>query len=292
MEIGLLRIMFRKLLEALRINKPPESFSHVDSPDSRKVEAFSVLSDGIELRGRIFFPAAKPNMLYPAIVICHGIPGSGAPRPSDDPGYEGLAQVFTSAGLAAVIFNFRGCGESGGDFDMMGWARDLQVVLDRISNTPFIDPTRIILLGFSGGGAAAIHVSADNAKVYSLAVVGTPSNFEIFKKEVSAIIEDFRERGIIRHTEFPRDPEKWVHGFVEIEPRKWIAYFKGKDILIMHGSDDELIPVDQAEELYRHAPSGIARLEIIPGGVHRLRLDERCVKGLRTWALQSLGWKL
>jgi len=231
-------------------------------------------------------------MMYPVMVICHGIPGSGAPRPSSDPGYEGLAQLFTSLGLAAVIFNFRGCGDSGGDFDMMGWTRDLRVVLDKTVNTPFLDPSRIILLGFSGGGAAAINVSADNSNVYGLAVVGTPSNFEIFRKETSTIIKDFRERGIIRNPDFPKDPEKWAQGFVEIEPKKWITFFKGKNILIMHGSGDELIPVEQAKELFRHAPSGIASLEIIPGGVHRLRLDERCLSGLKTWTLKLLGWKL
>lgn len=292
MELGLFRMMFKKLLDALMINKPPESFSHIDPLTSRKVEAFSVVSDGIELRGKIFFPAARPNMMYPVIVICHGIPGSGAPRPSSDPGYEGLAQLFTSLGLAAVIFNFRGCGDSGGDFDMMGWTRDLRVVLDKTVNTPFLDPSRIILLGFSGGGAAAINVSADNSNVYGLAVVGTPSNFEIFRKETSTIIKDFRERGIIRNPDFPKDPEKWAQGFVEIEPKKWITFFKGKNILIMHGSGDELIPVEQAKELFRHAPSGIASLEIIPGGVHRLRLDERCLSGLKTWTLKLLGWKL
>ncbi len=77
---------------------------------------------------------------------------------------------------------------------MMGWTRDLRVILNKIVNTPFIDPTRIILLGFSGGGAAAINVAADNSNVYGLAVVGTPSNFEIFRKETSTIIEDFRKR--------------------------------------------------------------------------------------------------
>ncbi|MFH0958665.1 MAG: alpha/beta fold hydrolase [Pseudomonadota bacterium] len=292
MELGLFRLMFNKLLDALRINKAPESFSHIDSLDSRKIESFSVFSDGIKLRGKIFFPAARPNMLYPVVVICHGIPGSGNPRPSSDTGYESLAEMFTSLGLAAVIFNFRGCGDSGGDFDMMGWTRDLGMVLDKILNTPFLDPTRVVLLGFSGGGAAAIKVAADNPNVYGLAVVGTPSNFEVFRKEVSTIIKDFRERGIIRNPDFPPDPEKWAHGFVEIEPKKWISYFKGKNILIMHGSSDELVPVEQAKELFNQAPSGIASLEIIPGGVHRLRLDQRCLEGLRTWILKLLGWKL
>ncbi|MGC8604697.1 MAG: alpha/beta hydrolase family protein [Desulfomonilaceae bacterium] len=291
MEFTLVRTLFNKLLEALRIDKPPKNFSHVDHAGLRSIESFSVLSDSITLRGKIFFPVQKPDMLYPTVVICHGIPGSGAPRPSDDPGYEGMAQDFTSLGFASVIFNFRGCGDSGGDFDIMGWTRDLRAILDKISNTPFIDPTRIFLVGFSGGGAAAIYVSADNPNIYGLAVVGTPSNFEIFRKDVSSIIRDFRQSGIIRSPAFPADTQKWMDGFSEIQPSKWISYFKGKTILIIHGASDELIPVEQAHELYSHAPSGITRLEIIPDGVHRLRLDQRCINFLKTWAMKSLGWK-
>ena len=291
MEFNLIRNAFQKLLEALRINRPSEGYSHVDAVTSRFIEPFSLASDGITLRGMIYFPVQKPGMLYPAVIICHGIPGSGAPRPSNDPGYEGLAEDFSSLGMAAVIFNFRGCGDSGGDFDMMGWTRDLRAILDKILNTPFIDPTRIMLVGFSGGGAAAINVAADNPDVYGLAVVGTPSNFEFFQKDVDAVIKDFKERGIIRNPEFPSDQQKWMNSFVEIRPSRWIAYFKGKTLLIIHGADDELIPVKQAEELYGQAPSGITRLEIIPGGRHRLRLDPRCLDSLKTWALVSLGWK-
>ena len=121
MEINLLRAMFRKLLEALRIKPAPARSVEIDSSDQRREESFSVVSDGITIRGKIFFPSARPAMLYPALVICHGIPGSGTARPQDDPGYEGLARDFSSLGIAAVIFNFRGCGDSGGDFDMMGW---------------------------------------------------------------------------------------------------------------------------------------------------------------------------
>ena len=291
MEINLLRAMFSKLLEALRIKPAPARSVEIDSSDQRREESFSVVSDGITIRGKIFFPSARPAMLYPALVICHGIPGSGAARPQDDPGYEGLARDFSSLGIAAVIFNFRGCGDSGGDFDMMGWVRDLEAVLDRILNTPHIDPTRVMLLGFSGGGAAAIRVAADSARVYSVAAVGTPAHFEIFEKDPAEIVADFRERGLIRDPRFPLDLDRWIDGFKEIEPRRWIAHVRAKHILIVHGDADELIPVDHGREIFNHAPAGVAELLVIPGGVHRLRLDSRCIGMLEGWFLKTLGWK-
>jgi len=291
MEINLLRTIFGKLLETLRIKTTPGRRVEIDASDQRQKESFSVVSDGILIRGRILFPAAHPAMLYPALVICHGIPGSGAARPQDDPGYEGLAEDFSSSGIAAVIFNFRGCGDSGGNFDMIGWVHDLEAVLDRILNTPHIDPTRVMLLGFSGGGAAAIRVSADNAHVYSLAVVGTPAHFGIFEKDLDDIVADFKERGLIRDPDFPPDPGRWVERFKEIEPRRWIAQVRAKHVLIVHGAADELIPVGHAGEIFERAPAGVAELTVIPGGVHRLRLDRRCIEILRQWFLRTLGWK-
>ena len=113
MEINLIRTIFNKLLEVLRIKSTPARRVEIDASDQRRKESFSVVSDGITIRGEIFFPSARPAMLYPTLIICHGIPGSGAERPLDDPGYEGLAGDFSSSGIAAVIFNFRGCGDSG-----------------------------------------------------------------------------------------------------------------------------------------------------------------------------------
>jgi uncharacterized protein len=291
MESGLLSTLWNKLMEALRFKGTPTERAEIDASGMRENEPFSVVTDGITIRGRVFFPAAKPSMLYPAVIICHGIPGSGTARPPHDPGYEKLAEGLTSEGIAAVVFNFRGCGDSGGDFDMAGWVRDLEAVLDKILNTPHIDPTRVMLLGFSGGGAAAIRVAADNPAVYSLAVVGTPAHFGIFEKDPSKILEDFRNRGIIRDAGFPSSTDRWINAFADIEPRRWIAQFRGKHLLIVHGDADEVVPVEHAREIYEHAPAGVATLTIVPGGLHRLRLDERCVKILEDWFLQSLGWK-
>jgi alpha-beta hydrolase superfamily lysophospholipase len=291
MEISLIRIVFNKLLEALRIKQPPARRVEIDSSETRRRESFSLVSDGITIRGQILFPSARPAILYPALIICHGIPGSGTARPLDDPGYEGLAEDFSSLGIATVIFNFRGCGVSGGDFDMMGWVRDLEAVLDKILNTPHIDPTRVMLLGFSGGGAAAIRVAADSARVYGLAAAGTPSHFGIFEKDAADIVSDFRERGLIRDPGFPRDPDRWIDGFKEIEPRRWIAQVRAKHILIVHGDADELIPVEHSREIFSNAPAGVAELKVIPGGMHRLRLDPRCIELLREWLLSILGWQ-
>jgi len=263
----------------------------VDKASERMEKPFSTISDSLKIVGSIFFPVAHPSRLYPALIVCHGIPGAGAARPENDPGYEGLARDFTALGIVVVIFNFRGCGDSDGDFDMMGWTRDLDAVVDAVCNTPYIDPTRLLVLGFSGGGAAAIEVASHRSDVYALAMVGTPAHFRIFEKDKGEIIADFRERGIIRDPDFPHDPDKWMAGFEQVEPLRWVAHFRGRNLLIVHGDQDELVPVEHAHELLERAPAGQARLSIIPGGVHRLRLDPACIAVLKDWVLDALGWR-
>jgi uncharacterized protein len=291
MELSLIKIWFGKMLEALKLGTARTVPDSVDHPEDRRRESFAVVSGSLRIRGWILFPVVVPSRQYPVVVICHGIPGSGAPRPADDPGYESLAQTFCSLGVASVVFNFRGCGNSEGDFDMAGWPKDLDAVLDKVSNTPYLDPSRVIVIGFSGGGAAAIQVAAENPAVFALAAVSSPAHFEIFKKEPEEVVEDFRKRGIIRDPNFPPDLDRWIDGFREIEPRRWIPHFKGKHLLIVHGDADELIPVEHARELFEHAPGGVGELAIIPGGEHRLRLDPRCIEILKSWICKVLGWK-
>lgn len=288
MEINVLKSAFRKLMEALRISKSPSNRVQIDPQKDRMVKDFSVQSDGISIKGNIVFPKATPDRLYPTIIICHGIPGSGEPRPVDDPGYEDLSQRFASLGFGAVFFNFRGCGDSGGAFDIVGWTRDLESVLDHIKNTPHVDPTRIVVLGFSGGAAAAVRVAAESQDIYAMAIVGTPASFKIFEDDPQEIVADFRERGIIKDPDFPENIDEWLKGFEEVEPRNWISHFKGRYLLIIHGENDELIPIDQARELFNSAPGGITKFEEIPGGVHRLRLDQRCIKAITEWLMVTI----
>lgn len=291
MEGGLIWQAFKKLLDALKIKQPPPRSDAGAGDAERAGQPFTVFTDGIAIKGSIFFPSAHPSQQYPVVIICHGIPGSGRARPADDPGYEALAREFCSWGAAAVIFNFRGCGDSGGNFSMAGWSRDLEAVLDHVLNTPYIDPTRVVVFGFSGGGAAAIRAAADDDRIYGLAVAGTPASFKIFDKESSEIVADMKERGIIRDQEFPQDVARWTKEFEDIEPSRWIGHFKGKKLLIIHGDADELIPPEQARELFDHAPAGISEISVIPGGAHRLRLDARCLKVFKEWLFKILDWK-
>ena len=72
---------------------------------------------------------------------------------------------FARKGFSSLIFNFRGTGASEGNFDLLGWAHDLEGGLDYLSRRSEVDRERIYLMGFSGGGAVSIYVAAHRKEI-------------------------------------------------------------------------------------------------------------------------------
>jgi len=116
---------------------------------------FSLELEGFNLAGEVYVPRTQPS---PALCLCHGIPRGIPPDPSDR-GYPFLAERFAHAGFLTVIFNFRGTGDSGGNFDLLGWTRDLESVIGYLCSMKEVEPEKISLMGFSGGAAVSAYVA-------------------------------------------------------------------------------------------------------------------------------------
>ena len=237
--------------------------------------------DGITIVGEMRLPEDAARS--PALCICHGIP-SGKPADPNDKGYSGLADRFCQAGFVSLIFNFRGTGPSGGDFDMMGWTRDLGGAVDYLHSCPQVDPSRIYLMGFSGGAAASAYVAAHDARVARLVLCACPAEFRriVVEKRADFSIEHFRQIGLIRDKDFPPSLDDWTNSFREVTPIKWIGRIAPRPLLMIQGKDDDLIDEEQAWRLYEKAgePKEIA---IVAGAGHKLRLSDQAMD-------IALGW--
>ena len=238
------------------------------------------VSDGLRLAGELHLP--HDSGPHPGLCICHGIPA--VPYNPGDAGYHDLAARFASAGFATLIFNFRGAGLSEGDFEMSGWSRDVGAAVTALSTTDSVDPSRIFLMGFSGGAAVSIHRAAHDERVTGVVSCASPAHFRdlVEGAALDACISRWREIGIIRDASFPSDVDAWLSGFVEVAPVAHVARVSPRPILFIHGDADEVVPLSHALEL-----SGAARepaqLVIVPGGAHRLRVDERAMSASLEW---------
>jgi len=250
-----------------------------------RVVAFAV--DEIKISGQLYLPGDGGEPPYPTVCICHGIP-HGAPDANPDPndgGYPALAERICREGFAVLIFRFRGVGDSGGNFDILGWTRDLGAAVDYLWVLLEVDRSHLALLGFSGGAAVSVCVAAQDSRVSSVAACACPAEFDSLKDafaEGKSIIEHFRGIGIIRDRDFPYSDEEWLDNFNLVSPFKYVSGIAPRPLLLLHGSQDEVVDVSHAYRLYAQA-DGPKEIVVIDGAGHGLRRDERVVAVIIDW---------
>jgi len=101
-------------------------------------------------------PGAGP---FPGVVLGHGFSGTR------DVGLATLAERLAADGFAALAFDYRHFGDSGGLPRQLvdPWTQldDWRAARDWLGRLPDVDPERIALLGFSLGGGHALVVAAE-----------------------------------------------------------------------------------------------------------------------------------
>ncbi len=223
------------------------------------------------------------------LCICHGIPAASAPAP-DDPGYPGLAEWFAGNGFLTCIFNFRGCGESEGNLDLVDWTRDLDAILAYLGGMGQGDPARLTVMGFSGGAAVSAYVAARNPRIRSLILCACPAEFSIggLGRTPEQFLAQCRSVGTIRDPAFPPSLDEWARHFAQVSPLHSVDRISPRPLLIMHGTEDETIDPVHATRLFERAREP-KELVMIPGGKHRLRNNKAAMDAALRWLQRING---
>jgi alpha-beta hydrolase superfamily lysophospholipase len=122
-----------------------------------------IASDGIDLAGRLFRPAGPPAG---ALLVCHG---AGSRKENHAP----MGEQAAAAGLAALTFDFRGHGESGGVMDA-GGRRDVIAAgetLLRESGAPWLAGR-----GSSMGGFLLLLAARERPEIFRSLVLLCPAD--------------------------------------------------------------------------------------------------------------------
>ena len=104
--------------------------------------------------------AAQGEAPVPAIVMAHGLSGTRRDRLGP------FAERFAAAGFAALVFDHRGFGDSGGEPDLFHPRRQLEdwrAAIAFARSLPGVDPDRVATFGSSMGGGNALAAAAADA---------------------------------------------------------------------------------------------------------------------------------
>ena len=214
------------------------------------------------------------------LVLAHGFPTGPQWSQSSGKTYPEFAdRLAIDTGWTVLAFNFRGTGESPGDFSIAGWLHDLRAAISYLSEDPAVEG--IWLAGFRTGGALAICAAADDPRVRGVATFGAPADFDDWAAEPRRFLQTTRDLGVVRTPGFPSDLGAWAQEFKETSAVDVVARVPPRPLMIVHGSLDDVVPMSEARALAEAA--GDCELRVITGAGHRLRHDPRAVAVLLGW---------
>ncbi len=241
----------------------------------------TIVSAGLRLAAHLARPGKPTSEPPPGLILCHGFPAGPGGAATSGQTYPELADhLAAEAGWAVLTFNFRGTGASEGNFSLGGWLDDLRAAIDHLGESGEV--CGVWVAGSSTGGALAICEAAEDERVRGVATLAAPATFSNWAADPDAFLAHARAIGVITDPDHPRDLAAWARELAEIRPLSVIGKIPPRPLLLVHGSDDETVPLDDARALADAAGEAV-ELRLVTSAGHRLRHDPRAVAVLLGW---------
>lgn len=243
----------------------------------------NIPSDGLALKGYLARPDDdnSSNRALHGLVVTHGFPARHRGAVTFGQTYPELADRLASeAEWVAVSVELRGTGSSEGEFSLGGWLRDIHAAVAFLRAES--DVSGISLAGFGTGGGLSICAAADDETIQGVAAFACPADFSDWASNPQRLLDRARSMGAIHSSDFPPDFSAWSTELSELRPVTSIAKIPPRPVLVVHGSEDDLVPVAEARAL-ADAAGPSCELRVLGGGGHDLRIDPRAVAVLLGW---------
>ena len=238
-------------------------------------------SGGNLLAAHLARPPVRADATHvPAVVLAHGYPSDVQGADQAAAALPELAdRISSEMGWLALAVALRGCAGSEGSFSLSGWLEDLQSAVAHLRETERV--SGVWLVGFGTGGAMSICAGAADPTVQGVAALGAPADFDDWATHPRRLLEHARDVGIIDDPLFPPSVEAWAKDLRELRAVAAAPRLAPRPLLVVHGSDDDLVPAFDARVLVD--AHGSAELRIVIGAGHRLRHDPRAIAVLLGW---------
>ncbi len=222
-------------------------------------DLYFTAADGTRINGWFVRAPGRPPVAH--ILFAHGNAGNIGDR-------SVILALLAAAGFDVLVFDYRGFGRSAGRPNERGMYLDARAAREALLARPGVDPNRVVYLGKSLGGGVMLEL----ATRYPPAAMVLMSTFTGLRDAARAVYP-FLPRPVVPDA-FPS--------------LRRIASLRSP-VLVMHGDDDELLPVGMGRALYE-AAAGPKRLHIYPGGRHNdLVLRPGWAQTVAEWVSSALS---
>lgn len=244
----------------------------------------TIEADGLMLTGVLARPSGLTRT--PGLILVHGLPTGPRGAGTYAATYPELAErIARDSGWSVLTVNLRGAGTSPGNFSMEGWRHDVRAAVDMLAGRD--DISGVWIAGSSLGGALAICEAATDERIRGVATWGAPASLREWVGEPGRFLEHARAVGLIPDPTFPEDPDAWEQEIGALDPVAAAAKLAPRPLFVMHGSDDDVVPLSDARALV-DAAGPTAELRVVHAAGHRLRHDPRAVAALLGWLDRQL----
>ncbi|XP_073277610.1 putative uncharacterized protein YDL057W isoform X1 [Primulina huaijiensis] len=220
-------------------------------------------------RGEKLFGVLHETGSSKVVVLCHGFRSS-----KEFDTMVNLAQVLENNGISAFRFDFSGNGESEGSFhfgNYLSEVEDLRAVTEYFES---VKRAAVVVLGHSKGGNVVLLYAS---KYHDIpAVVNVSGRYDLKRGLEERLGKNFLERlnkeGYIDiktrtgEVDYQVTKESLMDRLNTNMHEACLSIDKGCRVLTVHGSVDEIIPVEDALEFAKIIPNH--QLQIVEGANH------------------------
>jgi alpha-beta hydrolase superfamily lysophospholipase len=232
-------LVIGSLVHRFKIGNSPDIRTHSALP----LEDVSfVTEDGLKLSGW-FLREPSSNI---TVVICHG---AGANKGN----FVDFMRVFEGSGYNSLIFDFRGHGESQGHTSTFGLleVRDVKAAVDWLKRTRPTEAQQVFGLGSSMGAMALVRAAARDPRIEAVVLdscfAGAPQLAQAHTRRIPVLGRAFAEIALVSLSLHAG------HSLWQLQAGPAVAALAPRPVLLIHGEQDTLIPIEQFQMLCQQA---------------------------------------